>query len=512
MYEPNVTPFPFWGAETITKTGRDPLAVQNSSVVIYDNMIKGITNVTTRIRYNGFFCWLLTLIAERLEASEINKIDNQKEQIKLVRRGELLLAYSMQYNFPQITDGASGAIYVRRNFNTEKINLARGADIENKPTVYWQNRLGVFGQYYIGVMTQLKLLYMPDASHDTYRVTKDGLRLCNIFRKSLSKQDEDLFWKSIQKGHIAKEDLGRFKSIALHLIDNEEELSEYTKIFCKPDRKDITGREICHRINSIKLLMNYIRKEGAKVERRDMVLSFLKFNFQLVLKKKLKVTEEQLSWFLYELNELSHAAYEAYHFAILYTATDEPQPLDIVLDELESDFKKTRKTRTASMDIYELYDKMLTAYFDDDFGSYLHLASCLLMALYNAIKPYITTLYDYAINEDYDVKHTGFAPSLLIRLVDNHEYNGKWDFVEDNIYSAINDHLRSSYSKSSIGQGIVHNYMVDDGLIWQLRQVEPIRTSPRLQNVLRFIEDIKWIKRSGERYVLTERGMKILQQ
>ena len=155
-------------------------------------MIKGITNVTTRIRYNGFFCWLLTLIAERLEATEINKIDNHKEQIKLIRRGELLLAYSMQYNYPQVTDGASGAIYVRRNFDTDKINLAHGADIENKPNVYWQNRLGVFGQYYIGVMTQLKLIFMPDASHDTYRVTKDGLKLCNIFRKSLSKQDEEL--------------------------------------------------------------------------------------------------------------------------------------------------------------------------------------------------------------------------------------------------------------------------------------------------------------------------------
>ena len=154
---------------------------------------------------------------------------------------------------------------------------------------------------------------------------------------------------------------------------------------------------------------------------------------------------------------------------------------------------------------------MLNAYDKGDFGNYLHLASCLLMTLYKAIKPHITFLYDYALDQEYDVEHPGFAPALLIRLVQNHEYSGKWGFIEDCIYSAINDHLRSSYSKSSIGQGIVHNYMVDDGLIWQLRRVEPIRTSPRLQNVLRYIEDIKWIQRSGERYVLTERGMKILQ-
>lgn len=95
MYESSNKPFPFWGAETTSKMGRDPLAVQNSSVVIYDNMIKGVTNMTVRIRYNGFFCWLMTFIAERLQATNPSKIDNPKEQIKFIRRGELLLAYIM---------------------------------------------------------------------------------------------------------------------------------------------------------------------------------------------------------------------------------------------------------------------------------------------------------------------------------------------------------------------------------------------------------------------------------
>ena len=85
-----------------------------------------------------------------------------------------------------------------------------------------------------------------------------------------------------------------------------------------------------------------------------------------------------------------------------------------------------------------------------------------------------------------------------------------WDFSENCIYNAINDHLKSSYSKSSIGQGVVHNYMVEDGLIWQLRRPDPIRTSPRLQNVLQYIEDMKWIERIGDYYHITERGLKIL--
>ena len=194
MYEANNIPFPFWGAETISKTGRDPLAVQNSSVVIYDNMIKGITNVTERIRYNGFFCWLLTFIAERLFATNPSKIDNLKEQITYLRRGELLLAYSMQYNYSQV-NGVSGSIFAQNNINSEDLNIAEGADIENRSKgirIYWQNRLGIFGQYYIGVLTQLKLIYLPDANHQTYRVTSEGLKLCELYRQSLTKAQEGM--------------------------------------------------------------------------------------------------------------------------------------------------------------------------------------------------------------------------------------------------------------------------------------------------------------------------------
>ena len=172
MYETSNKPFPFWGAKTTSKTGRDPLAVQNSSVVIYDNMVKGITNMTVRIRHNGFYCWLLTFIAERLIASNPSKLDNLNEQIKYIRRGELLLAFTMQYNYPQV-NGNIGSIYAQNNINAQILDLALGADLENKPKVYWQHRLGGFGQYYLGVLTQLSLIFLPDNNHNTYRVTED---------------------------------------------------------------------------------------------------------------------------------------------------------------------------------------------------------------------------------------------------------------------------------------------------------------------------------------------------
>lgn len=513
MYKSSDTPFPFWGAETKTKSGRDPLAIQNSSVVIYTNMIKGITNVTARVRYNGFYCWLLTLIASRID---LTTIDSPKKQIKYIRRGELLLAYSMLYNFPGV-NGVSGSIFAQNHYDNDILNLAAGADLdqENKSKLYWQHPKGIFGQYYLNVLIELSLINAPDASHHTYRITeKAGKPLYEAFRRSLTEQQEDLFWESIVSGQISKSKLSEFKGIALHQVSSDEELNEYQKIFRKPERQDEAENDISHRISSIKLLLEYINGDGVMVKCQQFVLSFLKANFTAVLGANLKdKTEEQLSWFIYELNELSHAAYEAFHFAVLYSTTEEPQPLNIVLDNLKNQFENYHSNHKGTKNgIYDFYDELQLCYRKEEYGGLVYIASELIIELYKAVKNHIDLMREFSTHEGYNIKHTGFAPSLLTKLVGDNSKISDWAFAEDCIFSAINDHLRSSYSKSSIGQGIVHNYMVDDGLIWQLRRTSPIRTSPRLQNVLQYIEDMKWIKRENDKYIVTERGRQILKQ
>lgn len=517
MYEANIVQSPFWGAKRTVKGGRDPLAVQNSSVVIYSNMIKGITNVTGRVRYNGFFCWLLTLIAKKLFEVDREKVDDAKEQIKYIRRAELLLAYAMLYKYPTAT-GVSGMQYAQKHKEGDIIDLAKGADwiklsTGEKRDVYWQNREGVFGQYYKGVLSQLELIFVPDSKHNTYRPTEEGLRLYTAFRKKLENGVEDLFWNAISLGKIDKERLGDFSNMALHIVEGEEELDEYRRIMCKADGKDvISKKDYFHRLDSIKLILCFINGEGSTVPKKKMVLEFLKYNFELCLKKGLDVSEEQLFWFLYELNELSHAAYEAFHFAILYSASSEPKPLDSVLDKLKVQYDEFVLEDENSLSIYELYDQIQKLYKVANYGGLVHVACSMILNLFTTIEKHLETLWSFGRNANFDVVRNGFALTLLIRL--RQEYNvNSWDFAEDCLYMAINDHLRSSYSKSSIEQGLVHNYLVEDGLIWQLRVPEPVRTSPRLQNVLQYIEDIKWIESVGankEYLKVMDSGLKLI--
>ena len=509
MYEiSNMIPPFFWGKNTSSKMGRDPLAVQNSSVVIYSNMVKGITNMTVRVRYNGFFCWLLTFIAERLLAINKDLTDIPDEQIKYIRRGEILLAYEMAYNHSQI-GGVSGSIFVQRHMTDSIIDIAKGADIENKPDVYWQNGKGIFGQYYVGVLTQLRLVFQPDTGHKIYRVTPAGYQLGSIYGNSISQENKDLFWNAIYNGSIEKERLKELNSYSLHLIENESELMEYKKIFCMPDGLDFTGRQLFHRRETIKLLLKYIDGDGKNTKANRLVLSFLKYNFLVSLESKLNVSEEEMSWFLYELNELSHAAYEAFHFALLDETEEEPQPLDQVILKLSNEYEHSVDDGELKDDIYVLYDKIQDSYVNRDNGSLVYAAAELLLVLYKTTKCLFQQINHYAESEGYD-KQNGYAPYLLTELVGDENRKNDWDFVEKCLVNAINDHLKSSYSKSAVGQGIVHNYMVEDGLIWRMRNTFPIRTSPRLQSVLQYIEDIKWVEKQEDCYLVTERGSKIM--
>ena len=56
---------PFWAEGRDFIGGRDPLGIQNSSVSIYSTLLPGLNNVTERLRYYGFYCWLLTCMEDR---------------------------------------------------------------------------------------------------------------------------------------------------------------------------------------------------------------------------------------------------------------------------------------------------------------------------------------------------------------------------------------------------------------------------------------------------------------
>lgn len=507
MYEVDLNPSPFWGEDRNIKGGRDPLAVQNSSVIIYSDMVSGITNLTLHIRYNAFYCWLLTLIAKNVGNENI---DSHKLQFRYLRRGELLYAYMMHFNYPDVT-GSAGSTYAYNYDKGEVLNLAEGADIENKNSergTYWKNPLGIFGQYYMGAMMQLRLVCPPDSTHATYRPTPDGVKLQDIYSRAIDSQCENLFWNAINTGEIRADMMPLLKSMALNNINGEEELNEYKQILLSPD--NIGGDKVFNRYNTIKLLLNYISSHESST--RNFVLSFLKDNLLNAVKQDCKVSREEISWMLYEMNELSHSAYEAFHFSILYKLTDDnPLSVESLFGELKEEYDAYASAfNSDEWDIYRLYENQVALYKEDAYGALLCESLQLMIAIKEICDKYRDILTDVAQKGGYQ-RHPGFVIELICRLIGDQQYDNDWATVERILYAAINDHLSSSYAKSDIGQGLVHNYMLDEGVLWPLRKPVPVRTSPRLQNVIQYIRDIDLVRKEGERYVVTESGYKFLE-
>jgi hypothetical protein len=511
---------PYWAEYSNEASGRDPLAIQNSSVVIYAKMIVGITNVTNRIRYNGFYCWIFEKI---LKNSPVK--NSEKEQIRYSRRAELLLAYIMVNQYPDVT-GVSGTAYAARNVQSN-INLKKGADWESKKegvTLYWKYKSGIFGQYYSSVVRELNLINHPQGDLNIYTLTEKGIELAEAFDKNIPTNESKLFLNCVFNGSVNEIDLAKMKSFALHIIpENSDENSFYKQMLLLNDDRKLNPTY--HRKNTIKLILQYLQNEEDGVE--YLSTSFLRHNYsENILLPKLK-NDTSSAWYLFEINEIAHVVFEHFHACFLYSLETYPLPLDesinSLIEEISLEFK-TEKTNTKTKTIqqlfieiqkeedgvYDYYFAMQKSFKEENFGACILNAIKTLLSLYNDCKEHIQQLEKFASLQENNFNRIGNSIDLFKDLIES-----KWELTISSYSSAIillaiNTHTFSSYSKTKIGQSLVHNYMIEDNSVWRLRETEPNRTSPRLQNVAQYMIDVGWLKKEEKIIKITDVGIQIL--
>ena len=73
-----------WGSKNNFITGLDPLGLQITSEATYAALLPGVTNLTNRIRYYGFYCWLLDFYAENIRDT------NQQTQNNFIRKSSIV--------------------------------------------------------------------------------------------------------------------------------------------------------------------------------------------------------------------------------------------------------------------------------------------------------------------------------------------------------------------------------------------------------------------------------------
>jgi hypothetical protein len=271
--------------------------------------------------------------------------------------------------------------------------------------------------------------------------------------------------------------------------------------------------------------LEYLKTENEGVE--NLPLSFLKYNYKLHSSIDKLPSHSSTSWYLFEINELLHVAFEHFHACFLYYLETYPQPINEILDGILEDTNKKFMSENVNAgdtkvnefynlflkentDVYEYYTEMGQTFRERDLSSCLFNTTKVIFSVYRDCEKQLSQLRSHACLPENNFNRQGYAIELLEDLIQT-----KWnitliDYIKSILLLAVNQHTFSSYRKTRIGQSLVHNYMIEDNNVWRLRETLPSRTSPRLQNVVQYLNDVGWIKKESKIVKLTETGVNLL--
>ncbi|MEI6678264.1 MAG: hypothetical protein WCL21_06635 [Mariniphaga sp.] len=316
--------FPFWGASVNLIMGLDPLGLQTTSEATYAAMLPGISNLTNRLRYYGFYCWLLEFYFIK------EKEGNSTEQYRFIRRAELMIAivmHSQREEVPQIT-GSNFASNLISTVTEDHFDLAEGADKDGTDKkVYWKYPSGAFGQYYFGAMQAISLIitainkdgdviYNISQPHPRQKVS--GKQLADAFETTLTPQIKELFYNNIKKGILHHSDLPELiKYFAIDRVDiDSREWQLYNEMLLDKDEpiQEIEELLTYHRRETIKSLLNAAIQNENKYNWSHFLLECYQNKLGTIAKPE---TETNIGWYCYQLNEYWQYACGTIFWAVL---------------------------------------------------------------------------------------------------------------------------------------------------------------------------------------------------
>jgi hypothetical protein len=202
---------PFMGSPLNYVVGQDPLGLLNTGNRTFTALLPGLNNVTERIRCYSFYAWFFHFYAQHIGKPSV------QEQFKYLRRAEFILALLAAKNTQQGTAGITKAMSLYAQ-DQEVFHLHEGTG-ENSGTfenTYWKNSRGVFGQNYVSSLGQNQLALLQETSADSGVYTRSDFELANCvsgkalalaFEKNIGPAGCAVFQDAVIQGKISDEQL-----------------------------------------------------------------------------------------------------------------------------------------------------------------------------------------------------------------------------------------------------------------------------------------------------------------
>lgn len=509
---------PFWAKSADFVRGRDPLGIQNSSISVYSILLPGMTNLTLRLRYYGFYLWLLDEYHD-LPSNHYFK-QNVRGQYNFIRRAELLLSYFMVNKFPeeQSVVGSNFAFkYIEDIANKSFYNIALGADkfpetIKN--SVYWDYTSGAFGQYYVGSLMALQLVDVKTGGY--FERTEKGKQLANDYRESIEdKKAIELFLNRINEGKLYANDLDVLEDFALNKdIAESSEEAFYLEMLLDYDGekfKNTKGVLSNQRKDTIELFLTYLAVNDDKDAWKDFPLTI----YNAYLKNHSEINNDAyLGWYYYYLNELVHFSLETIFWGMLVQM--EQNQLSII-DFIETITQSVLEHEVENFDdlenltISEVIE--IVTEFEESISGCVNFIydevkknesiSGLCEGLFLLIKLYkeseVTNVYLEKYATDFALfDKNGNALSVFKNMITKNKELKFPDFVRSIVKSIINDHTAIAYRKMGNGEKNLLKFILEDNYLIHIETMTPNFTSPRTKTLYNFLIDLGLISKEGK--------------
>ena len=472
------------------------MGYRNAPEDLFVTLLPGLNNVTARIRYYSFYCWLLDQFFTRYKSPTTTDYN------RFIRYAEYLLAI-LHTNLSDAggIPGIDYALNVMRE-KPDAVDLAAGAYKAKGSTrgSYWANAGGVLRQYYgnslydIGItVPSLKLPGISDVSKDGAHIT--GKDMAVIFAKSVGEDAAELFLECVEKGRVADAEMKSLLKAFLmkNVVGNEQERGSLVDMLLQ---EDLPGRSERHyRRETIRLYLEYYSEDTGHNYKDE--LGFPKYLYWRYLNGE-RDDDCIIGWYCYYLDDVWQYNASVILERILHILDKDKLGKWVKLNEFTSEIADEVAARfnASSKSLKDVLGNMESVTGKGD-------VEIICEALFQIMHYYIVNsnewpaterlkkLFGYHSNDDFR------ALSLFIESQKDMRFQDFVKYLLESkiIYRHYNVSLRKYYQTGIAS----HKFMLEDGYIRYLTEAVAVatHTSPRLNTLKGFLSDLGLIAEDG---------------
>ena len=301
--------------EQSAKRGLDPLGMQTSSIRLYQSLVPGISNVTLRMRYYGFYAWLCRTYARRIHHTDPTRWRT------FVRRAEAL--YALLATRGKSADGVAGVTWAQRTLDSvgERVDFAAAADPKGAPSYL---KRAAFDAAYRTQLFETGIL-ARSTEHDIPLASSLGEELASAFENGLGGRAEQ-FYDIVRRGSAstsALDEVAVALPSAIPVAGTEATL--YARLLLQGDQS--RGRTVALLLAVARLLEREPKADDFRwimYAGRDQAGRQLALDAGIGAHAGDALATQRDLWWVYQANDLCHVVYETILKYLLDTLADHP--------------------------------------------------------------------------------------------------------------------------------------------------------------------------------------------